>query len=120
VGQGALAIEIRRDDSSTREIVQSLDDVDTRLAIECERSLLGSLGGGCQVPIGAFAEKHGRELHLTAMAGRPDGSEVLRETASGSDPVVLGRETAQKLLKRGADKILRDVYAEEVVVPNQP
>jgi hydroxymethylbilane synthase len=120
VGQGALAIEIRRKDSALRAILAFLEHHDTRAAITCERSLLGSLGGGCQVPIGAFAEKRDSLLHMTAMVGRPDGAEVLREQASGSDAEELGRSTAQALLKRGADRILAEVYEQEVAVPKQP
>jgi hydroxymethylbilane synthase len=120
VGQGALAIEIRRKDSALRAILAVLEHADTRAAITCERSLLGSLGGGCQVPIGAFAEKRDSLLHMTAMVGRPDGREVLREQASGSDAELLGRSTAQALLKRGADRILAEVYEQEVAVPKQP
>lgn len=120
VGQGALAVEIRRDDKAARAILRFLDDADTRQAIECERALLGSLGGGCQVPIGAHAEKRGGELHLNAMVGRPDGSQILREQASGPYPEALGRQIAQRLLKRGAGKILTDVYGQEAVVPRQP
>lgn len=120
VGQGALAIEIRRNDPQTRTLLTFLNDADTHQEIECERALLGSLGGGCQVPIGAYAEKRGGKLHLRAMVGRPDGSQILREQAEGSDAVKLGREIAQTLLWRGGDKILNDVYAQEVVVPKQP
>jgi len=78
------------------------------------------LGGGCQVPIGAFAEKREGMLHLRAMVGRPDGSEILREWALGTDPAELGQATAHSLLARGADKILQDVYGAEVAVPRQP
>jgi len=120
VGQGALAIEIRNDDSAARDILAFLDDAYTRVAIECERALLGALGGGCQVPIGAYAQKIGDGLNLNAMVGRPDGSLILREQASGRDPQALGRETAQTLLTRGADKILREVYSQEAAVPSQP
>jgi len=120
VGQGALAIETRRDDRQTQTLLAFLNDPDTRQAIECERALLGSLGGGCQVPIGAYAEKRNGRLSLRAMVGRPDGSEILREQADGTDAESLGRETAQILLKRGADKILADVYAQEVALPKQP
>ena len=119
-GQGALAVEIRRDDQPVRKHLKFLDHFPTRLEIECERALLGGLGGGCQVPIGALAETRGGQMHLIAMAGRPDGSEVLREQASGTDPQQLGRETAQRLLQRGADKILNDVYGQEAAVPKQP
>ena len=120
VGQGALAIEARANDEEVLRHLAFLNDPDTRAAIECERAVLGSLGGGCQVPIGAFAEKHDGRLRLLAMVGRPDGSEILRESAEGSDARKLGSETAQKLLRRGADKILDDVYSEEVAVPPQP
>ncbi|MGB9120592.1 MAG: hydroxymethylbilane synthase [Candidatus Angelobacter sp.] len=120
VGQGALAIEIRRGDQQTKTLLAFLNDADTHAAIDCERALLGSLGGGCQVPIGAYAEKRGGRLYLRAMVGRPDGSQILREQADGTDGVKLGRETAQTLLWRGGDKILNDVYAQEVEVPKQP
>ncbi|HLY92443.1 MAG TPA: hydroxymethylbilane synthase [Candidatus Angelobacter sp.] len=120
VGQGALAIEIRRDDQQTQTLLNFLNDPATRQAIECERALLGSLGGGCQVPIGAYAEKREGRLHLRAMVGRPDGSEILREHATGDDAEKLGRDTAQSLLNRGAEQILKDVYAQEVEVPKQP
>ena len=120
VGQGALAIEARSGDLETLRHLDFLNHAETRSAIECERAVLGRLGGGCQVPIGAFAEHRDGILHLTAMVGRPDGSEILREVAEGKNPEQLGRETAQKLLKRGAEKILSDVYNEEVAVPRQP
>ena len=120
VGQGALAIEIRRGDQQTKTLLAFLNDADTHAAIDCERALLGSLGGGCQVPIGAYAEKREGRLFLRAMVGRPDGSQILREQADGTDGVKLGRETAQTLLWRGGDKILNDVYAQEVEVPKQP
>jgi hydroxymethylbilane synthase len=120
VGQGALAIEIRHNDVQTKALLAFLNDPDTRAAVDCERALLGSLGGGCQVPIGAYAEKRGGRLYLRAMVGRPDGSQILREEADGTDGVKLGREVAQALLWRGGDKILIDVYAQEVAVPKQP
>jgi hydroxymethylbilane synthase len=120
VGQGALAIEIRRGDEQTKRLLAFLNHADTYEAIKCERALLGSMGGGCQVPIGAYAEKRGNGLFLRAMVGRPDGSQILREQAEGTNGVKLGRETAQTLLQRGGDKILNDVYAQEVEVPKQP
>ncbi|HWX55475.1 MAG TPA: hydroxymethylbilane synthase [Verrucomicrobiae bacterium] len=119
-GQGALAIETRRTDTQTRDLLAFMDDVDTRNAIECERALLAALGGGCQVPIGAYAQRQNGALHLISMVGSPDGSEVLREQTQGGDPQQLGRETAQKLLARGADRILQDVYSHEIAAPAQP
>ncbi|HEX7285323.1 MAG TPA: hydroxymethylbilane synthase [Candidatus Angelobacter sp.] len=120
VGQGALAIETRAGDRETLAHLEFLNHAETRTAVECERALLGSMGGGCQVPIGAFAEMSGAELRLRAMVGRPDGSEVLREQAQGNDPEQLGRSIAQKLLQRGGERILKDVYQQGVAVPSQP
>jgi hydroxymethylbilane synthase len=120
VGQGALAIETRAGDRETMAHLAFLNHAETRAAIECERALLGSMGGGCQVPIGAYAIRNGNGLLLRAMVGRPDGGEILREQAEGSDPERLGRETAQKLLRRGGEQILKDVYQQGVAVPSQP
>ncbi len=120
VGQGALAIEARANDAQVLPYLEFLNDPDTRLAVLCERAVLGSMGGGCQVPIGAFAEVQSGAIMLRAMVGRPDGSEVLRETAQGTDAEKLGRETAEKLLRRGGNKILEDVYQQGVAVPSQP
>ncbi len=119
-GQGALGIEIRRGDQSMRSILAFLDDADARATTACERALLQGLGGGCQVPIGAFAERHNGNLLLNAICGRPDGSELLREQAEGSDPEQLGRQTAEALRKKGADRILNDIYGKEVAMPGQP
>ncbi|HZU31514.1 MAG TPA: hydroxymethylbilane synthase [Candidatus Angelobacter sp.] len=120
VGQGALAIETRRNDAHTRTLLAFLNHAETRAAIECERAVLGAMGGGCQVPIGAFAEVRNGQLHLHAIVGSPDGSLILREQGQDSDGEKLGRETAQILLRRGGDKILADVYAHEAPVPKQP
>lgn len=119
-GQGALGIEIRRNDLPMRSILAFLDDADARAATTCERALLNGLGGGCQVPIGAFAERHNGKLRLNAICGRPDGSELLREQAEGTDPETLGQQTAEALRKKGADRILNDIYGKEVAVPGQP
>jgi hydroxymethylbilane synthase len=120
VGQGALGIEIRRDDQQTHSLLRFLDHAPTRAAIQAERALLGSLGGGCQVPIGANAETDGREFWFGAMVGRPDGSEVLREVGAGHDLEELGQRVLAKLRQRGAERILKDVYTQEVAVPKQP
>ncbi|HLJ25474.1 MAG TPA: hydroxymethylbilane synthase [Candidatus Angelobacter sp.] len=119
-GQGALGIEVRRQDGQMRAALAFLDDADARATTACERALLLGLGGGCQVPIGAWAEIQQAKLRLTAIVGRPDGSELLRERAEGADPEQVGREAAETLLKRGANRILADVYGTEAAVPGQP
>ena len=119
-GQGALAIEIRAGDSATREAVAFLDHPETRAAVTCERALLSKMGGGCQVPIGAYAESHGRKLDLQAVVVSADGSSVLRESGSGEDAVSLGEEVGEALLARGGRQILQEVYAENFAIPQQP
>jgi hydroxymethylbilane synthase len=119
-GQGALAIEIRRGDEATRKQITFLDDPAARATTTCERALLNKLGGGCQVPIGAFAEVHGQSIRLHALVAHPDGTKVLRETREGDDPVRLGNEVGEILLHRGGDAILEQVYGAGFAIPQQP
>jgi hydroxymethylbilane synthase len=119
-GQGALAIEIRAGDSATRQCLQFLDDKTARLTTTCERALLSKLGGGCQVPIGAYAEMRQGELYLQAVVASPDGTRVLSESSTGNDAVALGGQVAENLLRRGGSAILQEVYGKSVAVPQQP
>ena len=119
-GQGALGIEIRAGDQAMRQHLAFLDDATARATTTCERALLNKLGGGCQVPIGAFAESRDGELQLTAIVARADGSVILRETQSGADPIALGEQVGKTLLQRGAAQILEDVYGAAVAAPQQP
>jgi hydroxymethylbilane synthase len=118
-GQGALAIEIRHGDAAAR-VLSFLNDATVRAATTCERALLNKLGGGCQVPIGAFAEVTGSRLHLNALVAHPDGTKILREMRVGDDPVRLGEEVGETLLRRGGDVILEEVYGEGFALPQQP
>jgi len=120
VGQGALGIECRSNDSTAKELLQFLDDAPTRQACLAERALLRTLGGGCQVPIGAYAENADGRLRLTAVVARPDGSLVLREQRTGIDAEKLGIEVGRALLDKGAREILNQVYGEVVSTPQQP
>jgi len=119
-GQGALAIETRADDVKTIADLKFLDHAPTRIAVDCERAALNALGGGCQVPIGVYAQLRGQELLLQAVVASPDGRQVVREQRSGSDPRKLGTEVARALLARGAQNILDAVYGQEASVPQQP
>jgi hydroxymethylbilane synthase len=119
-GQGALAIEIRKDDTDVREHIVFLDDHAARITTTCERALLNQMGGGCQVPIGALAEVIDGRLHLEAVVARPDGTKVLRESGEGDDPVTLGECVGRILLGRGGDEILREVYGQIAATPQQP
>jgi hydroxymethylbilane synthase len=119
-GQGALGIEIRLGDTATRQHLKFLDDSDARATTTCERALLNKLGGGCQVPIGAYAEVRGDRLHLDAIVASPDGRKLLRESRGGDDPVKLGNQVGEILLRRGGAAILEEVYGRGVAVPQQP
>src|SRR5581483_9591096 len=118
-GQGALGIEIREGDAKTREMLAFLNDPNARAATTCERALLNSLGGGCQVPIGAFAEVKDGKLHLESIVADPDGSKVLRDSRDGDDPETLGNAAGAALLSRGGDQILEAVYGRGLAVPPQ-
>src|SRR5580700_9051645 len=119
-GQGALGIEIREGDETIRQHLEFLDDPAARAATTCERALLNRLGGGCQVPIGAFAEMKNGKLHLEGIVANPDGSKLLRESRDGNDPEQLGNEVGDILLRRGGDEILEAVYGRSLAVPPQP
>jgi len=111
VGQGALAIETL-EHGKGHDACSALDDPWTRLPVSAERAMLAELGGGCQVPIGAYATLENTDLFLTGAVFSPDGSTMIRYTATGecTKPGELGRNVAQVLLKRGAGEILSQVY----------
>jgi hydroxymethylbilane synthase len=112
VGQGALAIETLEEGAGL-EASLPLDDPWTRLPVTAERTMLAELGGGCQVPIGAYGTLENTELFLTGAVFAPDGSEMIRYTATGecTKPAELGRNVAQVLLKRGARALLGPDHA---------
>ncbi len=112
VGQGALGIEINEENKFVEEILDALHDEPTYKAVLAERSLLRTLEGGCQVPIGALAEVKSNGLYLDAMVGSLDGILTFRKKAKGTkaEPEKLGKILAKDLLKAGAKEILDEVY----------
>ena len=112
VGQGALGIETRADDKIVNEIVKSIHHEETYKAVLAERALLKALEGGCQVPIGAFAEVKPNGLFLNALVGSLDGSLTFSKKMRGSknNPEKLGRDLAKDLLNAGAKIILDIIY----------
>ena len=108
VGQGALAIETRDDGGAGQLFAAKLDHAPTRARVLAERSLLATLEGGCQVPIGAYATVEGVTLHLRAVVASPDGSRIIRDELRGDDPIELGKKLGHQLLDAGAGKILRE------------
>lgn len=112
VGQGAVGIECRLNDTQTQALLTPLNDKITALRVHAERAMNTRLGGGCQVPIGSYAEIEGDSIWLRALVGRPDGSLILRGERRGpiSQAEKLGIELAEELLERGARAILADIY----------
>jgi hydroxymethylbilane synthase len=108
IGQGALAVECRENDSATRELLAPLDDRSTRAAITAERALLFHLGGGCQAPIGATADVVGAELSMRGAVLAPDGSQRISGDIRGpiGHAAALGEQLADQLRSRGADRFL--------------
>jgi hydroxymethylbilane synthase len=111
VGQGALAIETRDDNGPAQQAARSLDHPETRTAVTAERALLETLGGNCQVPVGAFAGVQSGTIHLTSVVIAPDGGRVVRDDLSGDDPVRLGDQLGQRLLNAGGREILAEILA---------
>jgi hydroxymethylbilane synthase len=101
VGQGALAVECRADDDRTRAALAAIDDPTVGPLLRAERAFLAELGGGCTLPVGAYAVRAGsgpRSIRLTGMMASADGVVVIRRTAEGPGPDVLGRSVARYLL----------------------
>jgi hydroxymethylbilane synthase len=112
VGQGALAIETGATGAG-HHACAALDDAATRAAVTAERAVLAALGGGCQVPIGAYATVTGTRLQIVAVVASPDGSDLVRGQSEGpaTDAARLGEALGADLLGRGARKILDAVYS---------
>jgi hydroxymethylbilane synthase len=107
-GQGALAIECREADERTRAVLASLDDPESRFAVTAERVALAALGGGCQVPIGAYCRRDGESYRIDGCVSSPDGSKVLRAEERGMDAEALGAALAESLLQQGAQQLLAE------------
>jgi hydroxymethylbilane synthase len=109
VGQGALGIEARADDTNTSRLAAALDDAESRACVTAERSLLHALQGGCQVPLGALGVVRGGELHLEAGVFSVSGAECLRSSENGpiEEAHEIGVRLADALIEEGADRILR-------------
>ena len=112
IGQGALGIEARRDDTFAVSVLAKLEDAAARAAVTAERALLHRLEGGCQVPIAAHASLQGDRLRLAALVGRVDGSRLVHDQLEGplSNASRIGADLAERLLRQGARKILDQIY----------
>jgi hydroxymethylbilane synthase len=110
-GQGIIAIEIRQDDDRAAESAAAIADASAAVALRAERAVVDRLGGGCQMPIGAYAHSPGGDhLLITGIVVSTDGSRAVRVQLQGSGraPEELGRQAADDLLAKGAESILAD------------
>lgn len=112
MGQGAVGIECRVDDELTNQLIAPLAHKESTIRLSAERALNKRLEGGCQVPIGGFAELDGEQLSMRSFVGSPDGKNLVEGSISGpaENAEQLGIELADDLLSRGAKEILAEVY----------
>jgi hydroxymethylbilane synthase len=106
VGQGALAVQCRRDDVEVLEGLKRINDPKTEQAVRAERAFLRVFEGGCHLPVGAYAEATDGLIRLIGMVAHPDGRKVLRGVVEGAEPEQVGRTLAQQLLEKGAGELL--------------
>jgi len=111
VGQGAVGIECRNDDEALIKLLQPLQDTDTFYRVMAERAMNATLEGGCQVPIGSFAEIENGHLNLRGLVGSTDGKKMLFANAHGEvkDYQNIGATVAEALLTQGAGDILKQL-----------
>lgn len=112
IGQGAIGIECRVDDTEMNAMLGKLHDRATGLCVAAERALNARLSGGCQVPIAGFAEIVDGQLFMRGLVGSPDGSRIYRSEYIGKPEhaEIIGKTIAEDLLSQGADKILQALY----------
>jgi hydroxymethylbilane synthase len=105
-GQGALAVQCRAGDEQVLRILSAVEDPATRLATRAERAFLGGLGGGCSLPVAAYASLKAHHIEMSALAAAVDGKEVIRVQGVGDDPQELGVNLANAALAQGAGEFL--------------
>jgi hydroxymethylbilane synthase len=112
IGQGALAIETRKEDERVQKVVEPLNHLPTRIAVLAERAFLQRLGGGCQVPVAGYARIEPDKLLLTGLVAGVDGRRLVKGKMEGplEKNKELGERLAGDLLQRGAGEILQEVY----------
>jgi hydroxymethylbilane synthase len=112
VGQGAVGIECRNDDAELIALLAALNDQETALRVRAERAMNARLEGGCQVPIGSFAELVGEHIQLRGLVATPDGKTILRAQSIGDidSPEETGKAVAEQLIAQGAADILSALH----------
>lgn len=114
VGQGALGIECRADDTEVLSLIKVLEHTPTAQRCYAERAFLRELEGGCQVPIGVNTLIEGEQLTLTGVVASLDGQRLVKDTITGnaSDAEQIGTQLANNLRQQGAAEILAEIFAE--------
>ena len=99
-------VQCRADDQSTLDLLAALDDEATRRAVTAERAFLSGLGGGCSVPVAAYAITEDQTITLTGLVISEDGKKAVHVNRSGVDAELLGAELAHRAIAQGANDIL--------------
>jgi len=106
-GQGALAIVSRKDDDATIAMLKKIEDFDSRLETEAERTLSDFVDSGCRFPVGAYAKSKGDEMSIAVSAFSVDGKQslIVKKTGSKNDPYSLGKNAGEELRKNGVNEL---------------
>ena len=113
-GQGALAVEVRESDDVTLELIAVVEDAETRRNVTAERAFLQALGGGCQMPVGAYARCDGDTMVMSVFLASPNGGEVFKTKVRGraDNPHEVALDAYQRLVEMGAQELLRRTAAQ--------
>lgn len=108
IGQGAIALECRKDNLEVLQMLKKMEHAETRIAVTAERAFLNSMDGSCTFPVGAYSLPKEDTYELTGMIGSENGKIILKETMQGDDPVVLGKAVAAKMVEQGAITLIEE------------
>ncbi len=111
-GQGCLALQCRDDDEETIGLLAAFDDRPSHRALDAERSLMWRLGGGCALPLGAYATIEDDAIRLTSVIATPDGDRVVKVESRGATPEDVAASAAKELIAGGAEEILAELTEE--------
>ncbi|MBO1198469.1 hydroxymethylbilane synthase [Staphylococcus simiae] len=107
IGQGALGIECRSDDTELLDLLSKVHNHDVAQCVTAERTFLAEMDGSCQVPIAGYATINNSDITFTGLIMTPDGKERFEHTEHGNDPVTLGKKVSQVLKDQGAYEIIK-------------
>jgi len=115
--QGAIAIEIRENDTVTEEIISKINDEATLIATNSERAFLRTLEGGCQIPVGSYTRIDGDTFHITGFISSIDGTQYIKDSAEGniSQAMYISMKLAKSLYNRGGGDILKAIRNENIL-----